>query len=322
MAPGPTLQVRVARKAVEALDICSFELVPLDGRRLPAFSAGSHVDVHLPNGMIRQYSLCNDATESHRYVIGVLRDAASRGGSAALHERVEEGCELTISPPRNHFALSQTAHRSLLFAGGIGITPILSMAEHLARLGASFQLHYCTRSQARTAFLERLRASDLTDQVRFWFDDGPTGQRLDLDTELARPASGVHLYVCGPKGFIDAVLDTARRHAWPEDQLHAEFFKAELSGSVPDDGFEVQLARSGRVVRVGKDQTIAQALDAAGCPVVTSCEQGVCGTCLTGVLEGEPDHRDIFLTPEEHARNDQLLPCCSRSRTPRLVLDL
>ena len=317
-----SLRVRVARKSLEALDICSFELVPLDGRELPAFSAGSHVDVHLPNGMTRQYSLCNDAAESHRYLICVLKDASSRGGSATMHDRIEEGSELSISAPKNHFPLAHAARRSLLFAGGIGVTPLLCMAERLAAIGESFRMHYCTRSPERTAFLRRIQDSALSESVRFHFDDGRPEQKLDVNAELANPEPDVHIYVCGPKGFIDAVLETARRSGWPESQLHCEFFSAAPAKSGSDGSFEVQLASSGRIVLVNKDQTVVQALDAAGCSITTSCEQGVCGTCLTRVLEGEPDHRDIFLTPEEHARNDQFLPCCSRSISPRLVLDI
>lgn len=322
MSATTMLQVRVERKVPEALDICSFELVPVAGGALPAFSAGSHVDVHLPNGLTRQYSLCNDAAESHRYVLGVLKDPGSRGGSTAMHDLVEAGSELSISAPKNHFPLAHGAKRSLLFAGGIGITPILCMAERLGTLGEPFELHYCTRSEERTAFRGRIQEGKLCASVRFHFDDGPQAQKLDLDSALARPEPGVHVYVCGPKGFMDAVLGTARRQGWPEPQLHYEFFGAEPVKSASDGSFEVQLASSGRVVTVGKDQTVVQALDAAGFTIVTSCEQGVCGTCLTRVLEGEPDHRDMYLTPEEHARNDQFLPCCSRSKTVKLILDL
>lgn len=316
------LQVRVTRKAIEAQDICIFELVALDGGRLPAFSAGSHIDVQLPGGTTRQYSLCNDAAESHRYMIAVLKDPSTRGGSRAMHELVHEGNVLTISRPRNHFPLAHAARHSILFAGGIGITPILCMVERMARVGESFELHYCTRSRDRTAFLERIRSSSFADRTQFHFDDGPPEQKLDIAGCLATPQPGLHLYVCGPKGFMDAVLGSARGNGWPEDQLHYEFFSAEPVKSDTDGAFEVQLASSGRVVIVAKDQSVVQALAQAGVEVATSCEQGVCGTCLTRVLEGEPDHRDMYLSPDEQAANDQFLPCCSRSKSPRLVLDL
>jgi len=317
-----TLRVRVARKADEATDICTFELVSVDGRPLPAFSAGSHIDVELPGGVTRQYSLCNDPGESHRYLIGVLKDAAGRGGSKAMHEMVKAGDELSISAPKNHFPLAHDARRSLLLAGGIGVTPILCMAERLAIAGAAFEMHYCTRSRDRTAFADRIARSAFAPQVHFHFDDGDAAQRLDMAALLAAPQPGTHLYVCGPSGFMNAVLGAARAAGWPEAQLHCEYFSAEVAPQAGDGSFEVRLASSGRVVTVPADKTVVQALAAAGIEVLTSCEQGVCGTCLTRVLEGVPDHRDVYMTPEEQAANDQFTPCCSRAKTARLVLDL
>ena len=317
-----TLNVRVARKANEAVDICTFDLISADGSTLPAFSAGSHVDVHLPNGLTRQYSLCNDPAESHRYLIGVLKDPVSRGGSRAMHELVNEGDALEISAPKNHFALAHGARRSLLLAGGIGITPILCMAERLAIAGEDFEMHYCTRSRERTAFHDRIQASAFANRVRVHFDDGAPAQKLDLAALLARPEPGTHLYVCGPKGFMDAVLATARAAGWPAGQLHYEFFSADVVQRADDGSFQVKLASSGRIVVVPKEKTVVQALADAGVAVQTSCEQGVCGTCLTRVLEGEPDHRDMYLGTDEQEANDQFLPCCSRSKSPLLVLDL
>ena len=316
------LTVRVQRKSVEAVDIASFELAAEDGSPLPGFSAGSHVDVHLPGGLTRQYSLCNDPDETHRYLLGVLRDPASRGGSLALHDGVVEGQRLQISPPKNHFPLAHGASRHLLIAGGIGITPILCMAERLARTEADFALHYCTRSRERTAFAGRIAASSFADRVAFHFDDAEATQRLDVSALLATPRAGEHVYVCGPQGFMNAVLATARAAAWSEAQLHFEFFGAELAALAGDQAFEVQLASSGRTVTVPADRSVVQALADAGVMVMTSCEQGVCGTCLTRVLGGECDHRDQYLTPEERAAQDQFLPCCSRARSTRLVLDL
>ena len=321
-AVAPTIAVRVTRKVAEAEDICSFELQAVDGRPLPAFSAGSHVDVHGPGGLVRQYSLCNDPGETHRYLIAVLKDAGSRGGSRAMHEQVNEGDTLTISAPKNHFALAHDATEHLLLAGGIGITPLLCMAERLAVSGAAFTLHYATRSRARTAFIERIAGSSFAARVQHHFDDGDTAQRLNLAQALAAPRPGAHLYVCGPQGFMDAVLAAARAAGWPEAQLHWEFFGAAPVDTANDGGFEVQLASSGRVIVVARDQSVAQALEAAGVIVPTSCEQGVCGTCLTRVLDGVPDHRDLYLTPEEQAANDQFTPCCSRAKSARLVLDL
>ncbi|MFN4350561.1 MAG: PDR/VanB family oxidoreductase [Hylemonella sp.] len=316
------LQVRVARKAQEALDIATLELVSADGRALPAFSAGSHVDVQLPGGITRQYSLCNDPKETHRYLIGVLRDPASRGGSKAVHDSVKEGDLLQISAPKNHFPLAHDAKQHLLLAGGIGVTPILCMAERLAITGSAFEMHYATRALERTAFRARIAASSFADRVHFHLDNCDAAQKLDLKALLASPQAGTHLYVCGPKGYMDAVLGTARAAGWPESQLHYEFFGAEVAKSDSDAGFEIKLASSGRIVMVPKDQTVTQALAAAGVEVMVSCEQGVCGTCLTRVLEGVPEHKDSYLTPEEQAVNDQFTPCCSRSKTPQLVLDL
>lgn len=314
-----SLKVRVARKAPQALDICSLELVDAEGGLLPAFSAGSHVDVHLPNGLVRQYSLLNDPAERHRYMIAVLKDPDSRGGSRAIHELIQEGQMLTISMPRNLFALAPAAGSSLLLAGGIGITPILCMAHCLSAQRADFALHYCSRSRERTAFREEILQSAFASRARFHHDDeGPA----DLAALLGQPGDDRHLYVCGPKGFMDAVLDTARRQGWAEKNVHYEFFCASQLKFDSDAAFEVKLARSGQVISVLKDQSVTQALAAAGVGIETSCEQGVCGACLTRVLEGEPDHRDMFLSPGEQACNNSFLPCCSRSRSPLLLLDL
>lgn len=316
------LKVRVESKAVEAVDICSFELVSADGTSLPPFSAGSHIDVHLPNGLTRQYSLCNDPAEGHRYLIGVLKDPASRGGSRAMHEQVREGDVVEINVPKNHFPLAHEAKKSLLLAGGIGVTPILCMAERLAIAGSDFEMHYCTRSLERTAFRERILHSSFAPRVQFHFDAGPLEQKLDIAALLAAADADTHLYVCGPKGFMDAVLIGARAQGWPEARIHYEYFSAEPVKSDADGSFEVELASSGRIVLVSKEMTVAEALAAAGVEVPTSCEQGVCGTCLTRVLKGEPDHRDMYLSSDEQAANNQFLPCCSRAKSARLVLDL
>lgn len=320
MTPN-TRTLRIARKTVEATDICSFELVDPDGQTLPPFTAGAHVDVHLPNGLVRQYSLANNSSESHRYLIAVLRDAGSRGGSTGMHG-LEVGMSLPVSAPRNHFPLAEGATHSILLAGGIGITPLLCMAERLDHLGASFEMHYCSRSAERTAFAERIQAAAFASRARFHHDDGPASQALDAAAAIGTPREGVHLYVCGPSGFMNAVLSTARRLGWPEERLHREYFAGAVTATDGDGAFEVQLASSGAVIRIAPDQSVAAALAAAGVEVPVSCEQGVCGTCLTRVLDGTPDHRDMYLTDAEHARNDQFTPCCSRAKSARLVLDL
>lgn len=317
-----THQVKVARRTQETPDICVLELVACDGAPLPSFSAGSHVDVYLPGDVTRQYSLCNDSSDRHRYMLGVLREQAGRGGSAAMHA-LQVGDTLKISTPKNHFALAGTENRSLLIAGGIGVTPILCMAERLSVLGADFEMHYCTRSAQRTAFRGRIGEAPFADRVRFHFDDGAPEQRFELARVLGEQPAGTHLYVCGPKGLMDAVLDAARKSGWPGDRLHYEFFAGTAPIAIEGDSpFDVKIASTGQLIRVDTGKTVVECLAAAGIHVDTSCEQGVCGTCLTRVLEGEPDHRDIYLIPEERARNDAFLPCCSRSKSPVLVLDL
>lgn len=317
----PHITVKVLRKKQEALDIASFELARADGAVLPAFSAGSHIDVQLPGGITRQYSLCNDANENHRYRIAVLRDAASRGGSTAMHDSVREGDTLQISEPRNHFPLVH-AQRTLLLAGGIGVTPLLCMAQRLAAIGARFEMHYCTRSAERTAFRDEIQASGFADKVRFHFDDGPPSQKLNLQRLIAAPDAGTHLYVCGPTGFIDFVVKTAKDCGWGSDHVHLEYFGAAPQDTAGDRPFDVKLASSGKTYKVPAGQTVVQVLAEQGVEILTSCEQGVCGTCITRVLEGECEHRDMYFTDEEKARHDQFTPCCSRARTATLVLDL
>lgn len=319
------LSVRVAHKQAEADGICSLVLESLSGEPLPGFSAGAHLDIHLPNDLVRQYSLCNAPTgdaPAASYHIAVLRDPASRGGSLAVHERVQVGDTLRISAPKNHFPLSTTAPHHLLLAGGIGVTPMLAMVEQLAAQGGSFELHYSSRSPQRTAFVARLAQAPYTARVHHHYDDGAAAQKLDLNALLTQAPAGSHLYVCGPQGYMDAVLGGARTLGWAEDRLHHEFFGAAPAAASGDGPFQLELARSARVITVAADQTALQALLAAGVDVPLSCEQGVCGTCLTTVLAGTPDHRDHYLTPDEQTANDQFLPCCSRSRSPKLVLDL
>ena len=314
-------RVRIARKTLEAPDICSFELVAVDGGALPPFTAGAHIDVLLDGAVVRQYSLCNHPRETDRYLIAVLREPASRGGSSRMHA-LREGDELDISEPRNHFALAPDARRHLLLAGGIGITPILCMAEQLASEGAAFELRYCTRSATRTAFLQRIRQSAFSAKAQIHHDDGAAAQKLDLPAVFAAPQAGDHLYVCGPGGFIEAVLAAARAAGWPTEALHREYFAAGPTSIADDGAFDVQIASSGALIRVAPQQSVIAALAAVGIEVPVSCEQGVCGTCLTGVLDGTPDHRDLYLTDDERARGDQFTPCCSRAKSPRLVLDL
>ncbi|WP_114814459.1 PDR/VanB family oxidoreductase [Paraburkholderia kururiensis] len=320
------MKVTLTRKLAVATDICLFELAPAEGTTLPPFTAGAHIDVHV-GGFVRQYSLCNSPTERNVYRIGVLREAASRGGSVAMHACVP-GTTLDISEPRNHFALPAEAAHSILLAGGIGITPLMSMAAHLHETGGSFELHYCTREPQRAAFLDQLETPPFRHRAHCYFDNDPAGRRIDFAQVLARPERGKHLYVCGPAGFIDAALTAAAQAGWASGNVHREYFGAAATnppavGSAGNESpFQVSLASSGRVVDVPVGTSIVEALRGCGVEVPVSCEQGVCGTCLTRVLSGTPDHRDVYLTDEERAANDQMLPCCSRALTPMLVLDL
>lgn len=314
-----SLQVKVLRRREEAEGIASYELARADGQPLPPFSAGSHIDVHLPGGLVRQYSLCNDPHEAAHYRIGVLRDAASRGGSIAMHEQVREGDVITISEPRNHFPLHAAPH-SLLLAGGIGITPLMCMAQRLAAIGASFELHASNRSRARSAFLDELKS--FGERFHLHLDDGEASQKLDLPAVLKAAPVGSRIYVCGPTGFIDFVVATAKAQGWPTDQLHLEYFGAAPQDTTGDREFEVRIASTGQSYRIPADQTVTAALQAQGVDIMVSCEQGVCGTCITRVLEGECDHRDMYFTDEEKAKGDQFTPCCSRAKSSVLVLDL
>lgn len=313
------IEVRVASRATVAQDIVRLDLVALDGAPLPPFTAGAHIDLMLPNGLVRQYSLSNDPARREHYRVAVLRDPASRGGSAVVHEALREGTTLRIGPPRNLFSLDEDGDDFVLLAGGVGITPILSMAHRLAALGKAFALHYCARDATRAAFLDEASAL-FPAQLHRHFDAAPE-TRLDLDRALAGPAPTRHLYVCGPRGFMDFVVEGARARGWAPDQIHQESFAA-----APVDAgagsFTLRIASTGQLIEVRPDQTAAQALENAGVFIPLSCEQGVCGTCLTPVLDGQPDHRDLFQTDDEKAANTQFTPCCSRARSPVLVLDL
>lgn len=316
------LEVRVAQKRIEADAIASFELISVDGAELPAFSAGSHIDVEVPGGFVRQYSLCNKFIDKNHYLIAVLKEDEGRGGSRAMHEIVQEGDVLRIRAPRNSFALKEGNHPNLLLAGGIGVTPILCMAEQLAVAGSDFEMHYCARSKSRMAFRERIEASSYAARAHFHFDDGPPEQKIDFSSIFSGLNKLTHVYVCGPKGFIDAALGAARAASLADEQLHFEPFAANAELCKENAAFEVRLAHSGIRVHVHSGETVVHALERAGVSVMTSCEVGVCGTCLTRVLSGEVDHRDSFLTADERAANDRFTPCCSRAKSDCLVLDL
>lgn len=314
------ISVCVASKRSIAEDIQAFDLTAVEGGPLPVYTAGAHIDIEVRPGLVRQYSLCRAPGEAEGYRIAVLRDPASRGGSTAMHDDLREGDVVRISAPRNHFELEPTAARSVLLAGGIGVTPLLSMAGQLHRDGKDFVLHYCTRSRARAAFHDDAANGELAAHVRFHFDEGPGASRLDLESALGAPSSGVHVYVCGPSGFIDWVFSTAEKMGWPRAQLHREYFAAEAPVvSADDEAFDVRIASTGATYAIPGGRSVTEVLAEHGIDIPVSCQQGVCGTCITRVLEGQPDHRDLVLMGDEM---DEFAPCCSRSRTPVLVLDL
>ena len=318
-----TLQVVVRRREQQGGNIVVLDLASADGSDLPPFEAGAHVDVHLSPDLIRQYSLCGDPARTSHYRLGVLRDPASRGGSDAVHERLHEGARIAIGLPRNHFPLNAGATHSVLVGGGIGITPMLAMAYSLLAAGQPFELHYCARSRAAGAFLQELAQAPLAPHVRLHFNDEGEAARLQLDAVLrggAHALGGTHVYVCGPVGFMDHVTGSAQRAGLPAAQVHREYFGAEVDTA--GAGFEVVAAASGKSVHVAEGQTILAALASIGIKVEVSCEEGVCGTCVCTVLEGDCDHRDVYLTDDERADNDQIMVCCSRAKSSRLVLDV
>ena len=320
--PGSaSLQVRVAAIRDEASAIRTFALVAANGTALPPAPAGAHIDVRLPSGPLRQYSLTNGPGDDAGYHIAVRLAPDSRGGSAAMHT-LREGDVLTISAPRNRFPLHAGARHHVLIAAGIGITPLYAMVRHLDAADASYELHYFTRSPAETAFRESLGAARYADRVHFHFGVARERMRLILRDVLGARADGAHLYVCGPSAFMALVQDAAV-HAWPPEAIHREHFSADpLAENGPAAAFDLTLARTGRTVGVPEDASILQVLAECGVAVDSSCEQGVCGTCATRVLGGEPDHRDVFLTETERRRGDTMLVCVSRAKGDHLVLDL
>ncbi|HZP87907.1 MAG TPA: PDR/VanB family oxidoreductase [Burkholderiales bacterium] len=309
-------RVRVAAIRTAAIDTLSFDLVAADRRPLKPFPPGAHIDVHVPNGLVRQYSLCGDPRDTSRYTIAVKRELAGRGGSRSMHEDVEEGTPLGILDPRNHFPLAQDAAHSLFIAGGIGITPICAMIRNLHAEGRSWELHYCARSAAHAAFYPELVA--LGDKrVTPWFSEQPL---LDPRTLLREVSPGTHVYCCGPSGLMTAVKDAA--YHWPQDHIHFEYFAAPAHTEAPNRAFMVELRKSGLVFEVAPECTLLQAVREHGIDVASSCEEGVCGTCETRVLEGECQHRDVLLSEAERAANTSMMICVSRAMSPRIVLDL
>jgi ferredoxin-NADP reductase len=315
------LNLKVDRMAAVTPRIKSVELTAAGGGPLPAFTAGAHIDVALGNGETRSYSLLNDAAETQRYVIAVLRETDSRGGSTFVHDQLREGDVLESSDPMNNFPLNEAGERHILIAGGIGITPLMSMSRRLATRGAEFTLHYCARSRAEAAFIDEIEAA-LGARLVSHFDGGDIARGLDVTALLkARPAAA-HVYVCGPPGLIRAVRE-ATSH-WPKGTVHYELFRgseADIAPRTSDQPFDVVLKRAGKTLHVPADRSILAALADAGIKIKTLCKEGVCGTCRVGLVSGRADHRDEVLTDEERERNIQV--CVSRALPGEtLVLDL
>jgi tetrachlorobenzoquinone reductase len=315
-----TRPMRVEAVRFEAEGVLSFELRQLQGELAPV-EAGAHVDLHLPGGHTRSYSLCNAPGETHRYVVAVARDAASRGGSAYLHERVRPGQIIDVSGPRNNFALDRSAAHSVLIAGGIGVTPMYAMAQGLAAAGRRWEIHYAARNRRVAAFVPSLAGLAGQGKVHFHFDDEKGGRPLDLKAIIAAAPVGSHFYCCGPGAMIDAFQSAAA--GLPPEQVHVEHFKA--PAKTPKDNvpgrFEVMLARSGRVLHVDEGRSILDTLLDAGVDVPFSCMEGICGSCELAVIEGEPDHRDMLLSAAERKAGKTIMVCCSRAKSERLVLD-
>ncbi|KAA1011365.1 oxidoreductase [Paraburkholderia panacisoli] len=317
--------------AVEQLTplIKRFTLALPDGAPLPPFSGGAHVLVSMQDGgqwHHNAYSLLSSPRETRQYQIAVRREEASRGGSAFMHDKVAAGTQLAIGSPANLFELARNARRHVFIAGGIGITPFLAqLAEHRpdadadADAGAALELelHYAYRSPEHGAFVEELKSGPHAANVHCYVDS--EGQRLDLLKLFKSLPADAHVYVCGPAGLNDAVHANAALLGWPKSQLHAEQFAATETGG---KAFTVVLAKSGLELEVAEDETILKAIERAGVTVESLCREGVCGTCEVPILEGEADHRDQYLDDEEKAAQKTILLCVSRSRTPRLVIDL
>ena len=318
---GELRRLRVKRVSYEADNINSYELVAPEGGDLVPFTAGSHIDLHLQNGMIRSYSLVNDQRESHRYVIAVNKDASGRGGSSFVHDTIRPGDIVMVSAPRNNFVLREKAEFSVLIAGGIGITPLLSMIHRLEALIRPWKLFYAARTRQAAAFLDDLEAirPDVHLNLRLDFDDERAGRMFDIAGIVADAPELAHLYCCGPLPMLEAFEKAAAGR--PADRIHVEYFHARQAPAT-SGGFEVRLARSNRTIAVKSGKTILDALLDAGVLANHSCSEGVCGTCETRVIEGIPDHRDLFLSPEERAANKTIMICCSGSKSETLVLDL
>lgn len=312
------LQINEVRSLAEGIK--SYEFIDPSGTNLPDFQPGAHIDLHLDNGMTRQYSLCGDPSDRSRYIVGILREHAGRGGSAHIHDNLRVGATIKVSAPRNNFRLVP-AQNYLFIAGGIGITPILPMLRAVRKSGAAFRLFYCTRSPERTAFRDELLAFCNGESVVIHHDNGDPDRGLNFAEILADHIPRTHLYYCGPPGLMAAIAEACVH--WPADAVHFEHFSRQPQArheTRSDRPFRVRIAETGAEYEVPVGQTIVNVLRLNGINVDTSCEDGYCGTCMTRYTAGEPDHRDTVLDAE--SRRSYILICCSRSTTPFLELDI
>jgi vanillate O-demethylase ferredoxin subunit len=314
-----SLTVVVADVRAEAKDVITLELRAITGGELPAFTPGAHLDVHLPGGLVRNYSLTNDWRERNRYVVGVGRAADSRGGSSYIHSNVRAGMQLKISAPRNNFPLEESSASFLFIAGGIGITPIMAMVRWCVANGKSWRLIYAARSRQRTAFYEELCALG-PDQVQFHFDD-EAGQVLDVARAISSWSEGESVYCCGPAPLMEAVKTLSEN--LPSGTARFEWFTVPQSDEPKDsNSFTVRLERSNVEFEVPEQKSILEVLEENGFELPFSCREGLCGTCVTNVCAGEPDHRDYVLSDEERESGKMMTICCSRSKSPLITLDL
>jgi len=298
-----------------APDIRSIEIGPLDGGGWPAVEAGAHIDLELPNGLVRQYSIINPG-EPDRYRIAVLREPGGRGGSAYIFDELKLGTELRIGGPRNKFPLIDNKRPVCLIAGGIGVTPLLAMASVLANSNIDWRLHYCIRDRGQLAFGKLIEA--LGPNVRIHVDAEKGGPPNLEDIIQSEPESDY--YCCGPAPMLEAFVKATA--SLSEERVHLESFDAVAQAGTVDDSFEIELARSGKVLVVPSDKTIMDVLEEAGVAILYSCRNGQCGTCETAVLEGVPDHRDSLLSDDEKQQGKTMMVCCSRAKSPKLRLDL
>ena len=311
------LNLTVLSRRIASDGVIVLDLGLTDGGDLPEWTAGSHIDVELPNGLIRQYSLCGSPSDRARWTIGVLREPESRGGSAFVHDILREGVGVKLVGPRNHFSL-QPSRNYIFVAGGIGITPIIPMIEAAEAAGANWTLAYGGRTRASMAFLDELSVYGDRVKIQPFEEVG----HIDLASLLDQPTADTLVYACGPEPLLLAVEQKCEH--WPHGSLHLERISAKpLEAPTYYGPFEVEAMRSGQVFTVLPDQSIMEVLEEAGFDVLCSCREGVCGSCETGLLSGRADHRDSVLSDDEKERNDRLMVCISRSRTgERLVLDI